>query len=451
MLTYQDYLKRIAEGSGNPIMDVIEAHKSSDEYKTAVIADEYDAQRNVTIRTFTRMLYSSNGIPSVDFTASNNRICSNFFSRLNTQRVMYSLGNGVSFVQPGEDTPEDTTKEMLGANFDFDLIQAGRKAVEHGVTFLFWNHDRMHSFPITEFAPLWDEQTGELRAGIRFWRIDSNHPLMVELYEQDGITYFHTSGTNSRELIQDGERTAYLERVVSVPVDGPRVVGTMNYGTLPVIPMFGNSHKQSTLVGMRGAIDAYDLIRSGFANDLTDCAEIYWLTTNSGGMTDAELGQFRDRLKLLHIANIDSDNGSGVTPYTQEPPYQARSLFLQELKSDIYDGFGALDVHAVAAGATNDHIDAAYQPLDENAADFEHWVGEAVHQLLLLQGVDDWPVFKRHRISNQLEQVQMIVAEAQWLDTPTILRKLPNVTSEEVRAIIEGTEMEAAGVFGIGE
>lgn len=450
MYTYQDFVEK-RQTHQNILMDMIEAHRASDGFKMAVLADEYDAQRNTTIREYTRMLYSTNGIPSEDFTASNNRICSNFFNRLNTQRVAYSLGNGVSFVQPGEDSMQDTTKERLGPNFDFDLMRAGKKACEHGVTFLFWNTDRMHSFPLTEFAPLWDEFNGSLRAGIRFWRIDEKHPLTVELYEEDGLTSYHANGTNSRELVQDGEKTPYIQKVLNVPADGPRIFGQMNYGRLPVIPMYGNSARQSTLVGMRGAIDAYDLIRSGFANDLSDCAEIYWLTSNSGGMSDAELGQFRDRLKLLHIANIDSDNGSAVTPYTQEPPYQARSLFLQELRNEIFEGFGALDVHAVAAGATNDHIDAAYQPMDENAADFEHWVGEAVHQLLLLQGIDDYPVFKRHRVSNQLEQVQMVVAEAQWLDTATILRKLPNITTEEVQAIIEGQDMEAAANFGVGE
>ena len=448
MYTYQDFIEKRGEHK-NILMDIIENHRASQGFKTALLADEYDAQRNVTITNYSKMLYSTNGIPSVDFTASNNKIASNFYHRLNTQRAMYSLGNGVSFVQPDEVGESDTTKEKLGQGFDFDLIRAGVKALEHGVTFLFWNYDRMHVFPLTEFAPLWDEQDGRLRAGIRFWRIDDDHPMTVELYEEDGITSYHTAGGNSRELVQDGGKRAYMERVVSIPADGQTVVGEMNYGSLPVVPYFGNAMRQSTLVGLQTAIDAYDLIRSGFANDLADCAEIYWLTSNSGGMTDAELGQFRDRLKLTHIANIDADNGSAVTPYT--PPYQARSQFLNELRSEIYEGFGALDVHAVAAGATNDHIDAAYQPLDENAADFEHWTGEAVHQLLMLQGVDDYPVFKRHRISNQLEQVQMVVAEAQWLDQATILRKLPNITSEEVQSILEGESREMADMFGMGD
>ena len=96
----------------------------------------------------------------------------------------------------------------------------------------------------------------------------------------------------------------------------------------------------------------------------------------------------------------------------------------------------------MAAGATNDHIDAAYQPMDEEASDFEFQVSEFIQQLLKLMGIEDQPVFKRTRISNQKEQVDMVVAEAQWLDQETILKKLPNISPGEVQAILDRLEDE---------
>jgi hypothetical protein len=115
---------------------------------------------------------------------------------------------------------------------------------------------------------------------------------------------------------------------------------------------------------------------------------------------------------------------------------------LDRLQNDLYRNFGALDVHTVAASSTNDHIDAAYQPMDENASDFESWVSEAIVNLLALLGIDDEPVFSRNRISNQLEQVQIVAQEAQWLDHETTLRKLPNITPEEVQAVLDRSEEE---------
>lgn len=201
---------------------------------------------------------------------------------------------------------------------------------------------------------------------------------------------------------------------------------------------------------MKEAIDAYDLIMSGFANDLSDCAQVYWIVENYGGMTDNDLRQFLDRLKLNHVANADTQAGGRVTPYTQDIPFQARQAFLDGIRERIYEDFGALDVHTVAAGATNDHIDAAYQPLEENAADFEHWVSQAIEQLLSIIGIEDSPVFRRARISNQREQVDMLVQEAEWLDRGTILRKLPNITPDEYQAIMESSEDEDMRRMGVG-
>ena len=87
---------------------------------------------------------------------------------------------------------------------------------------------------------------------------------------------------------------------------------------------------------MRQAIDSFDLIRSGFANDLTDCAEIYWLIENYGGMTEEELAKFRDRLKINHIAEVATGNGGSVKPFVQDIPFQARKAYLDDIKAGIY-------------------------------------------------------------------------------------------------------------------
>ena len=229
------------------------------------------------------------------------------------------------------------------------------------------------------------------------------------------------------------------------------VIGTENYSALPIIPMWGSKLHQSTLIGMRPSIDSFDLIRSGFANDLTDCSEIYWLIENCGGMDDADLSRFRDKLKIMHIAEVDGDAGAKVTPYTQEIPYNARQAYLDLIRAGIYEDFGGLDVHTIAAGATNDHIDAAYQPMDENADDFEYNVIEFIRQLLALTGIDDYPLFKRNRISNEMEQTQMVMLAANYLDEETVLKKLPFITVDEIEKIKAQNLKDAASRFTAGQ
>lgn len=438
MFTFQDFIRET--NIPKAVSLAINSHRSSDNYKIAKEADLYDRQKNKTIYEYVHMVFSLTGQAIEDFTASNNRIASNFFRRLNTQRVTYLLGNGVNFAE------NEGIKDQLGESFDTKLKNLAYYALIHGVAFGFWNVNGIHLFKLTEFVPLWDEETGALRAGIRFWRIDEHKPLFAVLYEEDGYTKYKSNLANGDfEEIQP--KRAYQLRVRESEADGTEVIGEDNYGSLPIIPLWGSQLKQSTLVGMKTSIDSFDLIRSGFANDLAECAQIYWIVGNAGGMTDAELGQFRDRLKLAHIATADTENSS-ITPYTIEVPFEAREAYLKEIRSGIYEDFGALDVHAVAAGATNDHIDAAYQPLDEQADDLEYQVLEFIDQLLVLLGIDpDTAVFKRNRISNQTEQTAMVLSAAEYLDEETVLKKLPFITVDEVQDILDKSVREQEGRF----
>ena len=70
-------------------------------------------------------------------------------------------------------------------------------------------------------------------------------------------------------------------------------------------------------------------------------------------------------------------------------------------------------------------------------------------RLLALLGIEDEPVFHRQRITNQLEQVQMVAQEAQWLDRETILQKLPNVSPDEIAGILARSDDDDAERFGV--
>jgi SPP1 family phage portal protein len=271
--------------------------------------------------------------------------------------------------------------------------------------------------------------------------------VTVVLYEEDGYTTYRTKNKKTGLNLEEIEpKRAYIQIVQHSEADGDTVIGETNYSSLPIVPLWGNSIHTSALAGIKSMIDAYDLINSGLANDINDCAQIYWILGNASGMTQNDIYKFRDQLKFMHMAVVDTDNSS-ITPYTQEVPVSGRIQSLSELRSQIYEAFGALDVHTVAAGATNDHIDAAYQPMDEEADDFEYQIIVFIKQILKLIGIDDTPEFKRNRISNQMEQVQMVMLEAQYLDDETVLSKLPNIYSEEIPDIIARKNLENTSRF----
>lgn len=442
MLTWQDFPTDENE-IPEFIAQMISEHDLNEAVETARTADLYDHQRNKTINEYVKKIYSSAGVAVQNYVASNNKIASNFFRRLNTQRCTYSLGNGVTFAKN-----TDAAKAKLGDTFDTEIYRAGYLALIHGVSFVFFNFDHIHVFPLTEFVPLWDENDGTLRAGLRYWRIDSTKPTIAILYTEDGYRRYKSKGGYAK-FEKDGEKRSYKQTISKAPADAePEVVAEENYSRLPIVPLWGSRLHQSTLIGLQQSIDSYDLIRSGFANDLQDCAQIYWILENYGGMKEEELQRFRDQILLQHIAVADTTDGGAIKPYTQDVPYAARTAYLQTIRQDIYEDFGGFDTKAISASnQTATAINSAFQPLDENADDFENQIETCIRSILGLIGIDDVPVFKRNRISNQLEQVQMLMLEATYLDRQTILENLPNIYIDKVPEIMARLDEETEGRF----
>lgn len=450
MLTYQDFLQ--ATDIVGFINRAIGAHKSSELYRTAEAADLYDRQRNVTIGRLAGLIAER----AVNHEADN-RLASNFFRRLNRQRVAYLLGNGVSFTRKarrvndqGVPVDVDITKEMLGQRFDGAVLRWTYKALIHGECYAYWGENGLAVFPVTEFVPLYDETDGTLRAGIRFWRLAKDKPLRVELYEADGCTvYVSRPGSSGGDLVIQTPKRPYVEVTLRTDAEGDIAVDAENYPALPVIAMYGDETRQSTLVGMRPTIDAIDMIASGYANDEQDCAKIYWLIQNCGGMTNDDMQRFLQDIREKHIANVDTSSFSGdvrgaLAPYTQEVPWQGREAVLKYLQQRLYEDFGALDVHSIAASSTNDHIDAAYQPLDDETDMLEAQVIAAIQRGLALYGIEDTPIFKRNRISNIKETIEAVMLEAQLLDRETALELLPNLTVDQKEAALKRLDAENA-------
>lgn len=437
MVTYQDFIEYVnKDGYKVAITNAVNNWKSGTIYKNAVAADLYDKQQNPTLKQINALKSKMSqqtygGMVTADIKSE---ISSNFFHRLNTQRNTYLLGNGITF-------PVDTVKNKLGLDFDTQIKKAGYNALIHGVTFGFWN-GTLNVFEATEFCPLWCEETGVLMAGIRFWQVDSAKPTFFTLYEADGYTDFKLDGAEWNTV---KEKSNYIVTMRYTEAEGASVADEHNYSALPIIPFWGNDLKQSTLVGLRSLIDAYDVVNSGFADDLNEMQEIFWILQNYGGMTQDDLTKFFRRLKWFKVAEMDTSDNGEIKPYRQEVPYQSRQVFLDSIRKQIYEGFGAFDVHTVSAGATNDHIGAAYQPMDEEADDFEYQVIQFVQQLGALLGIpaeDCTPQFKRNRVSNQKEQVEMLIMEEPHLDDYTFLSKLPNVSPDEVEEIMKRKSAE---------
>lgn len=431
MKTYQDFLE-VAEKSDRErmefVLSAINNHKDSDLYKQAVIAKEYDAHRNVTIANFQKLLYTLNGKVIPDNYSPNYKLRSNFFANFVTQETQYLLGNGVTL-------KKEENKAKLGAGFDTRLQDAAHDALVGGVSYGFWNLDHLEVFDVTEFVPLLDEENGALRSGIRFWQVCTSKPLRATLFEPDGFTqYIRRSG---EEMMILEPKRGYVAVEATSEIDGTELLAYQNYPGFPIIPMYGNRAKQSELVGQREAIDCYDLIKSGFANTVDDASVIYWTISNAGGMDEIDMARFKESMRRIGVGLVD-DDGAKAEAHTLTIPVEAREALLSRISDDLYRDFQMLDVTKLQGGQkTATEITAAYQSMDNKVDQFEYCVIDFLQALFKIVGIEDEPSFTRSKVTNQLEQTQMVLLAANYLDDETILNKLPWLTQEEVTEILK--------------
>lgn len=438
MKTYQDLQKAQAKGEKELfsfILGAINEHKSSDMYKTAEEADKYMRQLNPPIMNFQKLLYKVTGEAVPDNYSANHKCASNFFQRFVIQENQYLLGNGVTFEN------EQTKEKLGGADFDRVLQFAGEAALVGGVSFGYYNYDHVEVFKLADpkgacFVPIWDEENGSLSAGIRFWQIDKEKPLRVTLYEIDGYTDYIKCG--SEEMTEMHPKRTYKQKILHSEADGTEIYDGGNYPSFPIVPLWGNPEHQSELTGIKTQIDAYDLIKSGFANDLDDASMIYWTISNAGGMDDVDLAEFIKRLKTVHAANTSNADEGTIQSHTVDVPYQSRAVYLDRLENDMYNDFMALNIRGISAGNnTATAIDAAYEPMNNKADRYEYCVTQFIQGLLNLAGIKDNPTYKRSKLVNMAEEVNMLIAMSSYLDRETIIDHVPFLSPDEKKVVLD--------------
>ena len=444
MKTYQDLLEVVNNETllKDFIITAINAHKGSEQYRWAKIGEDYDKQQNTTIMRYRKLLYTMSGQAVPDNFNANHKLPSNFYNRFNVQENQYLLGNGVNFVN-------EETKDKLGTKrkaFDTRMQKLGKIALTQGEAFGFWNLDHMDVFEFLEFVPLYDEEDGSLKAGIRFWQIDDSKPLRATLYELDGYTeYIKRKEDNEMKIYKD--KRPYILKTRYSEADGKEIYDGENYIGFPIVPLWGNQDHVIKIRAWQPKIDCYDLIESGFANDVDDASLIFWTISNAGGMDDVDLAKFLQHMKTVKAA-IVNDEGAKAEAHTVDVPVTARETYLTRLEKDLYKDAMALDTEAIANGNTvATAIRAAYEPLNNKTDDFEYCIVEFIQSILELAGIDDDPTFKRSAIINQTEETNMVLAAAQYLDDETILKHLPFIGVDEVQDILDKKIVEEVNRF----
>lgn len=437
--TYQDLLE-FGENERDRmafVLDAIHEHKGSDLYKTAYDAELYYKHQNPTIMRFQKFVYNQFGQKVPDIWSPNNKIASNWYNYFTTQAVSYLLGNGVTL-------KNEANKDKLGKDFDKKVQDVATHAKNGGVAFGFWNLDHLECFDLTEFVPIYDEDDGGLKAGIRFWQIDDSKPLRATLYEMDGYTDYIKRKDEDVTILND--KRAYTQIVRKNDIEGETILDGAPPAGFPIVPLW-NINRQSDLVGNRGTIDAYDLMVSGLINNVSDGEFIYWILKNCGGMDSTDDARFIEQLKLTRVAHADGDDGASVEAHNVNVEFQATAEALDRLTNQLYTDFMALKVQDVSAGSvTATQIQAAYEPINQKTDQFEYCVTEFIQGILSLAGIEDEPTYTRSQMSNQGEMLEMVLQSAEYLDDEYVTTKILTLLGDADKAqeVLKRKDAEAA-------
>ena len=446
MKSYQDLIAA-SENEAEKMAFVFAAiteHKGTTPYIIALDAEQYYKGLNPRITKYEKIIYDMRGDAHVDKWTPNHKIASNFFNFAITQENQYLLGNGATFTK-------DDTKAKLGNDFDTQLQDLGKKALVGGVAFGFFNLDHIDTFSLLEFVPLYDEENGALRAGIRFWQVSPDKPMRATLYEEDGYTDYIRANDKSAIL---HEKRPYKIKVRTSEADGEEIYDGENYPAFPIVPLWGNDKKQSELVGRQGTLDAFDLLNSNLVNNRDEANYIYWVLTNCGGMDDIDDAKFIEQLKTTHVAHADGDSGATAEAHTIEAPYQASESAIQTIQRRLYEDFMCLDVNSLsAANKTATEIKAAYQPLDSKCDMYEYCVIEFVQKILKLAGIDDKVTFTRSKVVNKSDEINTLLAAQAYLDDETLVEQVCQILgiADKTDEIIRKRRTEEQSRFEVEE
>lgn len=438
MKTYQDIQRDLNNGKTIPeeVEAIIKDYEGSALCQNAQIANEYFIGNNVTIRNFEKFVYDTVGNKIPDIWSPNHKIACHLYKYLVIQLTLYLLGNGVSF-------NDENTKKKLGKTFDQRCAEALTEALNGSVSFTFVNKDHIDVFTAREFAPLYDEETGALRAGVRWWQLEADRPIRATLYEEDGYTEFIKPKDGEMQILK--EKRPYILHVAKSEATGEQIVDGENYPSFPIVPLY-NYKKRSELDGNRPVFDAIDLLTSGFANNVDAGEIIYWMLKNSGGMSQPDITKLIQQLKMTHVLAVDEDDE--ITPHSPDVKFQASEAVITRLRQQAFDNAMGLDVRQIAgSAATATQIKAAYEPLNSKTDLIEMQVTEWILGILKVLDIDDEPTYTRSMIVNRTEEINTLSSAADHLSeeyvSGKILELLGDIDKKEevkLQRIAEGAE-----------
>ncbi|MBE3140000.1 MAG: phage portal protein [Thermoplasmata archaeon] len=442
----------------------------------------YDAKHDIL--NFVRY-YNIDGIRQQYINKVNNKISHPFHKILVDQKVAYICGNPLTLsVSEDEqkETVEDAISEYLGSRFDECISEQIKGACNKGFETIHFYVDpdgelQYVIVPAEQIIPIYDTQyQNELLYVMRYYQVENitskNNGVIenqkrykVEWWDKTGVTYYIENESGKFGL--DPSYTVNPAKHWQVAYQAndeseQEIVGSGSWGKVPFVILWNNEDEKNDLHPIKDLMDAFDKVKSGFCNDIEEFNKLLFVLKGFEGLKGEDVpGQTKLELFIKNFieegAIVVGEDGS-VTPIKGDIPLEARKLFLELTKEEIFYFGQGVDVSQTKLGSDPSGVALKfmYSNLDMKANrlilklksmldEFVWFIVEWVNNTKGMQldsSIIDFVITKA-QIFNEKEKVDMLNSCKESISQQTYLENLPFVAdvAKELE-LLEGEKAE---------
>lgn len=455
---------------------MIKLLNSTDKHDREFIADAKEAERyyrgenDIRHKIKQQHTRDANNQPKNNpLRKADNRIANNYYNFLVDQKIDYLLGNPIVF-DLGSERSNQALNSVLGSNFMKQLQHVGINASNCKVGWLHvWKQVTERGFDAA------GDPTAETE--LKFGVIDSkqikaewggpfNHDLLAvrrtyEMTDEEGktweiIEYWDDEKCYSFKKEEQSpnssliENKCYLDYNLETGETEPTNEYVHGFDEVPFIAFFNNQFHLNDLKAIKGYIDSYDLIYSGYVDDLEDVAEIIFILENLGG---TEIEEFMYNLKDKGAVKVISneDTKTDIRTLTIDIPVEARNALLQTARKNIFEQGRGVDPMPESYGNTSgEALKYMYANLALKAKatqiEFEVSIDRFIKLICRDRGIAFTEPIKQtwtpNRINNDTEVINNIKNSYGIISLKTLLENHPfvNTVEEELKRLEEEKE-----------
>ena len=431
------------------IVNEINTFKFSQRRKGMIDGEKYYIGKH-DILSRKRTVIGENGKLEEVQNLPNNKVVDNQYKKMVDQKNNYLLGQPFT-IQCENEQYVKHLKQIFNMRFKRLLKAVGEDSLNCGIGWLFVYYNEHGEITFKrikpfEIIPLWkDAEHTVLDGAIRLYEVivyegrQEKVVQKVEVYDDNGITFFELSDGGSLEPVEP-----YFQNYFTITDEDGTETG-YNWTKIPLIPWKYNNKEIPLIRMVKSLQDGLNIILSNFQNNMEeDTRNTILVLKNYDGQN---LGEFRKNLAALGAVKVRTVDGAdgGVDKLTIEVNAENYKAIIEIFKKAIIEnamGYDAKD-DRLAGNPNQMNIQSMYSDIDLDANGMETEYQAAFEELLWFinchlanMGIGDFEgeeveiIFNRDIMISESEVIEncqkstgilsdeTIIANHPWVDDP---------------------------------